>query len=77
MSERELFAAHGVNWWHCSALLRRGAIRTPCPGQARRIWIREDGVRVGLCADHRQAYDTEALLRRWTDEADERLEIAA
>jgi hypothetical protein len=65
MTERELFAAHGVTWWHCSGLVRRDALRTPCKAKAIRIWVREDGVRVGLCYEHRNELSNEAAVRGW------------
>jgi len=52
---------------HCWHLTRNGALRIPCKGIAERLWIRDDGVLVGLCHPHRSELDLEARLRHWTE----------
>lgn len=77
MTEREFFAAYGVTWWHCSGLRREGARRTPCKSRASRIWIRPDGVRIGLCPEHRDNLDNEARLKGWRPGLEEPEEVGA
>jgi hypothetical protein len=51
--------------FHCSEIERSYALRRPCHEPAVRVYVREDGVRVGYCVKHTSAGIAEAGRKGW------------
>jgi hypothetical protein len=65
-----LYAVGRVIKHHCSNIERVHALAFPCRDEAQRIYVRDDGVRVGYCLRHVSAGIAESARYGWRPEWD-------